>query len=172
MMCWDTGNQCSFTKHRCNSVVLPGPSRNPSSMILDETGLVEGGSWQPIQQRIAVVQPAAYEGVHQCLCGLLGEHPANCIDVADVHVRGTADLVDVSLHILPAVPQHSRVTCHRSDREVGSRNAKSSSKDVVVLTGELDDDGFFLIHHEFVCNRPAIIPCTPTFHMLLQSQET
>ena len=74
---------------------------------------------------------------------LLGQHPANCTDVADVHVRSTADLVDVCIHTQPAVPQHSQVACDRSDRDVGSRNAESSSKDVVVLTDELDDDGFF-----------------------------
>ena len=55
------------------------------------------------------------------------------------------------LHIQLAVPQHSQVACDRSDRDVGSRNAESSSKDVV-LTRELDDDVFFLIYHDFVCS--------------------
>ena len=79
--------------------------------------------------------------MHQCLCGLLGQHPANCTDDADVHVGGTADLVDVCLHTQPAVPLHPQVACDRSDRDVGSRNAESSSKDVI-LTSELDDDVF------------------------------
>ena len=108
-----------------------------------------------MQQRVAVVQPAAYEGLHQCVCSLLGQHPANYTDVTDVHVRGTADLVDVCPHTQPAVPQHSQLVCDRSDRDVGSRNAESSSKDVVVLTGELDDDGLYLIHRQFVCSHPG-----------------
>ena len=57
-----------LTELRCDSAALPGPSHNPSSMILDKLDFVKSGSWQPIQQRLAVVQPAAYEGVHQCLC--------------------------------------------------------------------------------------------------------
>ena len=112
-------------------------------MILDELEIVEGGSWQPTQQWVAVVQPAAYKGVQQCLSGLLGQHPVTCTDVADVHIQSMADLADACLHIQPAVPQHSQVVCNRSDWDVGSRNAESFSNDVVVLTGELDDDGFF-----------------------------
>ena len=92
--------------------------------------------------------------VHQSLCSLLGQHPANCTDVADVNVRGTADLVDVCLYTQPAVPQHSEVVWYRSNRDVGSRNAESWSTDVV-LTSELDDDRFFLIHHQFVYSYPG-----------------
>ena len=124
-------------------------------MILDELEFVEGGSWQPIPQRVVVVQSAAYEGVHQCLCSLPGQHPANRTDVADVHVRGMADLVDICLHIQPVVSQHSQVACDRSDRDAGSKNAESFSKDVVVLTGGLDDDDFCLFHHEHVFNHPG-----------------
>ena len=71
-----------------------------------------------------------------------------------MHVRGTEDLVKVCLHTQPTVPQHSQDAGDRCDRDVGSRNAESSRKDVV-LTGELNGDGFFLIHHEFVCNHPG-----------------
>ena len=48
----------------------------------------------------------------------LGQHPVNCTDVADVHVRGKADLVDVCLYTQPAVPQHSQDACDRSDRDL------------------------------------------------------
>ena len=55
-----------------------------------------------------------------------------------------------------STPKLRAIARDRSDRDVGSRNAERSSKDVVVLTGELDDDdGFFLIHHQFVCSRPG-----------------
>ena len=99
----------------CDSVVLPGPSHNQSSTILDDLEFVEDGSRQPIQQRVLVVHPAVNEGVHQYLRSLLGQHPANCTDVTDVCMRarrvvvgslmrGMADLVDVCLHT------HSTVT--------------------------------------------------------------
>ena len=75
----------------------------------------------PYNNWVAIVQPPAYEGVHQCLCSLVGQRLANCTDVAEGHVRSTADLVDVCCHTQPAAPQHSQVACDTSDRDVGSR---------------------------------------------------
>ena len=108
--------------------------------------LLRGEAGSPyIQQGVAVVQAVAYEGVYPSIVSAasLVSILRICIDIADVHVRGTADLVDVCLHPQPVAPQHYQVACDWSDRVVGSRNAERSSKDVV-LRGELGNDVFFL----------------------------